>query len=197
MQRVQVFQIKHRDISRQDWVTFCYFPCTALQPSYWRDTRQPVWSVWSENQDIKGWWESHTRTQLTCAPHRSLTPIICCWVFFCLFTVYCSLFSQLSGCKPRQFVSLHFRESHVKWSWYTYSTGTPLTRRVMLDLPSWSHLRRYSGFLAAHMLQHQCTELLRGRTGSRGHARLNSWRWNMCCGISFMMWVLRSEGKFN
>lgn len=84
MQRVQVFQIKHRDISRQDWVTFCYFPCIALQPSYWRDTRQPVWSVWSENQDIKGWWESHTRTQLTCAPHRSLTPIICCWVVFFL-----------------------------------------------------------------------------------------------------------------
>lgn len=25
------------------------------------------------------------------------------------------------------------------------------------------------------------------RTSSRGHERLNSWRWNMCCGISFMM----------
>lgn len=87
--------------------------------------------------------------------HQGL--IICFFVF-----LYCSLFFQLPGCKPRWFVSLHFSESHVKRSCYTYSTGTPLTRRIMLDLTSWSHFRRYSGFLAAHMLQHQCSELLRG-----------------------------------
>lgn len=39
--------------------------------------------------------------------------------------------------------------------------------------------------------------VIKRRTGSRGHARLNSWRWNMCCGISFMMCMLRGDGEFN
>lgn len=75
---------------------------------------------------------------------------------------YCTLFSQLSWCKTRSFVSLHFIASHVKWSCYTYSTGAPVTRRVMLHLASWSHFRRYSGFSTAHTLRCQCSESVRG-----------------------------------
>lgn len=90
-----------------------------------------------------------------CPP--SPTPILRFLYFLLLF-----IFHPFFRYKTRSFLSLNFIASHVKRSCYTYSTGAPLTRRIMLDLAFWSHFRRHSGFEAAHTPQCQCSELLRG-----------------------------------